>query len=128
MGATKIEATPATNGDTAVLLVEDNDDDVLITSLAMRQSQPGCQLRVVENGEEAVKYLKGEGDFGDRSKFPIPRLVLLDLNTPRMSGFKVLDWIRNQSSLKNILVVVFSGSDSEADLKEAKKIGADSYL
>ena len=126
MAAAKPESNSA--GGEAILLVEDNDDDVLITSLALKQSKQSYPLRVVEDGAEAVMYLSGDDKFADRAKFPVPRLVLLDLNTPRMSGFKFLEWVRSQASLQGMLVVVFSGSNSEADLAKAKRMGADRYL
>jgi len=111
-----------------VLLVEDDGNDVLLTTLALQRIHPTLPLRIVNDGEAAVCYLKGEGVYRDRKKFPVPTLVLLDINMPRKSGFEVVGWIRQQAGLKDLPVVVFSSSSKPADVHEAYRNGANSYL
>jgi DNA-binding response OmpR family regulator len=77
-----------------ILLVEDNDDDVLIMQNAFKKASVPNPLRTVSDGEAAIAYLSGEGPFGNRKQFPLPVIVLLDLNMPKKNGLEVLQWIR----------------------------------
>jgi CheY-like chemotaxis protein len=111
-----------------VLLVEDNPDDALLTRRAFTKAGIPKLLQVVEDGERAVAYLAGNGDFADRDRFPLPLLVLLDLKLPRRSGFEVLEWLRVQPGLRRLPVVVLTSSDQSADVNRAFDLGANSYL
>lgn len=111
-----------------VLLVEDNVDDSLLTKRAFRKAGVPVQLRIVEDGDQAVAYLLGEGDFADRTAHPHPGLVLLDWKLPRRSGREVLEWIRTQSAVPTLPVVVISSSREEEDIAAAYAAGCDSYL
>ena len=115
------------NGE-AVLLVEDNGDDVLLTTLALQKTRPGPLVNIADNGEEGIRYLKGEGIYADRVKYPFPNLVLLDIRTPRKSGFEVLQWIRKQPALSHLPVIVFSGSSESGDVQQSYQNGANSFL
>ena len=77
-----------------ILLVEDNEDDVSLIERAFARAGIDNPLQVVRDGEQAVSYLKAEGEYADRVKYPLPSLVLLDLKMPRRNGFEVLSWIR----------------------------------
>ena len=77
-----------------VLLAEDSEDDVIILRKAMSQASIDFPLFVAKDGEEAIAYLKGAGKYGNRSEFPMPDLLLLDLVMPLINGFEVLEWIR----------------------------------
>jgi len=83
-----------------VLLAEDDADDVLLTQIAFQKARLANPLQVVRDGEEAIDYLKGEGKFADREKFPFPILLLLDLKMPRTHGFQVLEWLRKEPKLR----------------------------
>jgi CheY-like chemotaxis protein len=76
----------------------------------------------------AIDYLSGAGPFADRQKHPLPCLVLLDLKFPKLNGLEVLAWIRQQSSLKKLVVVMFSSSSQPADVDRAYELGANSYI
>src|SRR5256885_16339815 len=92
-----------------VLLAEDSEDDVIILRKAMSQASINFPLLVVKDGEEAVAYLKGAGKFGNRSEFPMPDLLLLDLVMPLITGFEVLEWLREQGfGLSTMPVVVLT--------------------
>jgi CheY-like chemotaxis protein len=110
-----------------ILFVEDNTNDVLLFRFALARSPMQADLRVVRDGHEAVKYLSGYGVYWDRSEFPMPGIVLLDLHMPGIDGLSVLRWIRRQPSLAKLPVVVFTGSDLYGR-EEAIENGADIYL
>ena len=85
-------------------------------------------LFVVQDGEEAIAYLKGEGKFSNRTEYPLPTLLLLDLKMPRKNGFDVLEWLRTQPSLAALRVVVLTTSDQIHDVNRAYQLGANSFL
>jgi CheY-like chemotaxis protein len=111
-----------------ILLVEDNPDDVLLIRRAFKKAGLGHSLQVATHGEEAVDYLCGEGEFGDRDQHPFPALVLLDLQLPRRSGHEVLAWLRAQEELRRLPVVVLTSSREPRDINRAYDLGANSYL
>jgi len=114
--------------DRAILLVEDNDDDVFLMKRALKSAHIANPMQVVEDGQQAIDYLSGIGKFADRSLYPMPALVFLDLKLPLKSGLEVLKWIREQSELENIVVLVLTSSREPSDLKRAYSLGANSYL
>jgi len=85
-------------------------------------------LKIIRDGEEAIAYLSGEGDFADRERFPRPFLLLLDLKMPGADGFEVLRWVRAEPETKRLLVVVLTSSNLQADVDRAYDLGANSYL
>jgi CheY-like chemotaxis protein len=85
-------------------------------------------IKLVKDGTDAVRYLKGEGVYADRHSYPPPSLILLDLKMPQTSGFEVLRWVREQPSLDHVAVVVMTGSQNSEDVQRAYQLGADSYL
>ena len=110
-----------------VLYVEDSADDFLLLKLASRKCGTPFSLQHAADGEEAVAYLSGDGDYADREEHPFPDLVLLDLKMPRLDGFEVLEWIRNYPPTKSLPVVVLAGSSFRADIRRALELGANSY-
>jgi len=112
----------------ALLLVEDNEHDVFLMKRALRQAEIRNPLYVVGDGEQAIDYLAGNGVYNDREMYPFPALVLLDLKLPFRSGHEVLAWIRNEAELNELVVVVLTSSDEPADVNQAYKLGANSYL
>jgi CheY-like chemotaxis protein len=114
--------------DATILLVEDNDEDILLMKRAFRNARIANPLNVVKDGEQAIQYLSGERAYADRTLYPIPFLVLLDLRLPKLSGFEVLEWIREQPELEDVTIVVLTGSDHVPDVTKAHEMGANSYL
>ena len=112
----------------SILLVEDDPDDVLLTQRAFRKLGVPTSMQVVGDGEQALAYLMGGGDYADRERFPLPDLMLLDLKLPRRSGFEVLEWLRAQPGLRRLPVVVLTGSRESVDVNRALDLGANSYL
>ena len=112
----------------AILLVEDNDDDVFLMKHALAAAGIVNPMFVVETGQQAVDYLSGAGEYQERSRFPMPVIVFLDLKLPLMSGHEVLAWIRSQRQLESLLVVVLTSSDEPSDIRRSYSLGANSYL
>jgi CheY-like chemotaxis protein len=111
-----------------ILLVEDNADDVLLLRQAFKKAGETPALHRVSDGLEAKAYLNGEGDYGDRATHPIPDFVLLDLNMPRMNGFELLEWLRQDSPFKSMIVYVVTASARESDIKRAYELHANNYI
>ena len=117
----KFEAQP----EYPILLVEDNPDDIMITQRAFAKGRILNKLYVVQNGEEAIEFLRKRGKFKDA---PTPTLVLLDLNMPKVNGFEVLEQIKGDKELKSIPIVVLTSSERDKDIEEAYKRGCNSYI
>jgi len=108
--------------------VEDDPNDVLLIERAFQKAGFAQSLKMVRDGDEAIDYLRGTGQFADRALFPLPYLVLLDLKMPGTDGFEVLRWARSEDSLKRLLIVVLTSSNLQADVDRAYELGANSYL
>jgi CheY-like chemotaxis protein len=112
----------------ALLLVEDNEDDVFLMKRALKGAHVVNPLHVVEDGQEAVDYLAGTGKFADRESYPLPAVVFLDLKLPYISGHDVLAWIRRQKDLDSLVVIVLTSSNEPSDLSRCYALGANSYV
>jgi CheY-like chemotaxis protein len=111
-----------------VLVADDNEDDVLALRHALRRAGIDVPLQIVEDGEEAIAYLRGVGKFSNRAEFPLPDLFLLDLRMPKIDGFEVLEWLRQQPSLAPLRTIVLTTSDAFFDVDRAFALGANSFL
>src|SRR5882762_2764753 len=111
-----------------ILLAEDREDDIALVRKAFAKAYIQNPLQVVRDGEEAIAYLQGEGRYYNRAEYPLPDLLLLDLKMPRMDGFQVLTWIRQQPSFSTLRVVVLTSSEDFGDVNLAYKQGANSFL
>lgn len=111
-----------------ILVAEDNDDHVLLIKRAFQHACFLNPLRFVPDGAEAVAYLNGDGKYADRSEYPMPGLLLLDLKMPNKDGFEVMEWIRAQPALRALRVVVLTTSDRVFDVQRAYQLGASSFL
>ena len=111
-----------------ILLAEDCDDDAFLMRRAFSKAHLLNPLTRVKDGEEAIAYLRGDGEYADRERYPIPFLLLLDLKMPRTSGFEVLSWVRDQPELKRMLIVILTSSTHAQDIETAYELGANSYL
>lgn len=109
-----------------LLLVEDNEDDVFLMRRALRASTGNVSLHVVSDGQEALDYLQGAGQYADRDLYPPPDLVFLDLKLPYVHGFEVLEWV--QSNAPHLAVIVLTSSPEERDRGKAERLGARSYM
>lgn len=111
-----------------ILLVEDESSDVFLMRRALLKAGVSNSMHVVRDGEEALLYIRGSEKFADRNSYPMPTVMLLDLNMPKKSGFEVLEWIRSQDDLRHLPVVILSTSSQEQDIRKAYALGANSYL
>jgi CheY-like chemotaxis protein len=111
-----------------ILLAEDREDDIVLIRKAFREAGLANPFYVVRDGEEAIDYLKGEGKFSNREEYPLPDLLLLDLKMPRVDGFEVLRWIRQEAGMDTLRIIVLTSSESMADVNSAYQLGANSFL
>jgi two-component system response regulator len=108
-----------------VLLIEDNIRDVLLTRKAFQVSRIPCNITVANNADEAFAILAHEGNY---ASFPIPDLILLDLNLPKMNGKDLLMKIKAHPGIKNIPVIVLTSSHAETDIIKSYELEAHTYI
>jgi CheY-like chemotaxis protein len=111
-----------------LLYVEDEENDVLLLQLGLQRAGLRYRLQTVQDGQQALAYLSGTGLYTDRQQYPLPNLVLLDLNLPCLSGMKVLEWIREQPQFATLPVVMYTSSDHPTDIANARQLGVTDYV
>jgi CheY-like chemotaxis protein len=116
------------NLELAILVGEDNKDDVFLLKHALKKAQFENPVRFVSDGEEVMAYLQGEGKFADRALHPFPDLLLLDIKMPRLDGLETLALIRNDPRYKRLVVIILTTSNREQDINRAFDLQANSYL
>ncbi len=109
-----------------VLVVDDSEDDRHFMRLLLRNNPRLKIIGEARDGEEAISYLSGIDAFADRTKFPFPDVVLLDLKMPKRTGFEVLEWVQTQP-FKDLVVIVVSGSVLPQDAARSLELGAAAY-
>lgn len=119
---------PTARGSGTVLYVEDEESDAAFMQHAFAEQGLEPALRVVGDGRAAIQYLSGTGTFANRKEYPLPAVVLLDLNLPLVPGFDVLKWMRNHPDFAKTPVVIFSSSNREDDRARARELGANEFL
>ena len=108
-----------------ILMVDDNPADIDLTSEALAQSKEHFHVNAVNDGAEAISFLRREGKY---TKAPVPDLVVLDLNLPHMDECEVLANIKADPALAKIPVVIFTTSQANSDITRSYKLGANCYL
>jgi CheY-like chemotaxis protein len=111
-----------------VLVVDDNADDVELLLVAGRKAPEAVSFHIVRDGEQALAYLSGEGQYADRNAHPFPDLVLLDLGLPGLSGFDVLAWIRRHAEFGSLKVFVWTDAGDRRTLERATQAGATRFV
>jgi CheY-like chemotaxis protein len=110
-----------------ILVAEDNPNDALFLKRAFLRAGINSPMQFVSDGEEAINYLGGSAPFKDRESFPLPNVLILDLKMPRLNGFDVLKWVRQQPGLRRLPVIVFTSSSDPGDVDLAHELGANAY-
>jgi CheY-like chemotaxis protein len=111
-----------------ILVAEDDPTDAYFFQRAFNRADIPVMLHFVRDGQEVINYLQGEGQFADRTAHPLPQLLLLDLKMPRLDGFEVLKWVRQQPRFGGLQIVIFSSSEEADDINRAYGLGANWYL
>ncbi len=118
--------TASTNAD--ILLVEDNPDDVELTLRALKKNNVTNRVVVVQDGAEALEYVFATGRYADRSISNLPKVILLDLKLPLVSGIEVLRQCKADDRTRRIPIVVLTSSREEPDIQACYNLGVNSYI
>ena len=108
-----------------ILLVEDNEGDILMTSESIQEYDPACRIEVARNGQDAIEKLQS---YIDDPLLKKPDIILLDINLPRKNGHEVVAFIKNQPWLATIPVIILTTSSAPLDIQRAYQAHANSYL
>jgi CheY-like chemotaxis protein len=111
-----------------ILLVDDSADDVFLFKRTLAKAHLKNPVQAVANVDEAICYLEGKAAYADRSLFPVPSIVLIDLQMPEKNGFQLLTWLRDRVQFRNLHVIVVSGINRMQDVNRAYQLGASSFL
>ncbi|MBE9035811.1 response regulator [aff. Roholtiella sp. LEGE 12411] len=111
-----------------ILMADDDEDDSMLVSEALAESQLPIEAYIVRNGEELMDFLYNRGRYVDKSSAPRPDLILLDLNMPKKDGIEALRDIKNDPKLRRIPVVVLTTSGAQEDIDNAYDLGANSFI
>jgi CheY-like chemotaxis protein len=123
-----LEGRATTASGDSVLIVDDSESDIFFLLRAFAASRVRNPVHVARSGGEAIEFLEAKGRFENRERFPLPRIVFLDLRMPPPNGFDVLRWKQKRSSLPKILWVAMTNFDSPRAINEAYAAGASTFL
>ena len=111
-----------------ILMAEDDPDDRLLLEQAFKDVHLPVELHFVEDGEDLMSYLHRRGRYSDPARFPLPTIILLDLNMPRKDGRQALMEIKADPALQKIPVIIWTTSDLDEDIERCREAGADTYI
>ena len=111
-----------------ILFAEDSEDDAMLTMRALKKSGFTNKLHHVKDGAEALDFMYCRGVYAFRNFQEHPRLILLDLKMPKVSGMEVLEKIKSDPNIKPIPVVILTSSQEDPDIKKCYNLGANSYI
>jgi CheY-like chemotaxis protein len=111
-----------------ILLVDDDENDVLLTRMAFEKIGLPNRIHWARDGVEAVAYLNGEGIYTDRHLYPFPEVLIVDLKMPRMTGLELLAWLRDHPEYRVIPTIILTSSRLDADIEKAYNLGANTYM
>ncbi len=111
-----------------ILLIEDNENDAEITIRALRKSNIANKIKHLSDGEQALNFLFGKGDYEGRDVEIKPKLIMLDLKMPKVDGLEVLEKIKSDPVTKKIPVVVLTSSREHPDIEKCYELGVNSYI
>src|SRR5437764_473442 len=116
------------NDEVEILIVEDNQEDAELTIRALKKHHLANKILHLEDGAQALDFIYGQGNYSKRDINQIPKVILLDLKMPKLSGLEVLEKIKSDVRTKAIPVVILTSSAEDPDIKEAYQLGANSYI
>lgn len=114
--------------DPIILLVEDSESDIVLLRKAFDKAGMKYPLHVVRDGVDAMSYLLGRGEFADRIAYPMPSILIIDVNMPRLNGLELMTWLRTQPEFGHLMVIVLTGDARIEAVNHAYHLGANSYL
>jgi CheY-like chemotaxis protein len=110
-----------------VLIAEDSENDLFLLLRALSSSDKLTVVHSVTSGDEAVRYLAGQGIYADRTAFPLPHLLITDLKMPGFDGLDLLEWLKDHP-FPNLVVMMLTASTRESDIEATEKLRADAYF
>jgi CheY-like chemotaxis protein len=111
-----------------ILLVENDKDFIYLLEQAFRKADIRNPLKIARYGNEAILYLRGVGIYADRSSYPLPRFIILDLTNPDGSTMALLGWIREHPEFGQVPILVLAGPEQDGQLQQAFDRGANAFL
>jgi CheY-like chemotaxis protein len=111
-----------------VLVVDDSPIDLAFFGRAASKTGLNLRLQTLTAGQQAIDYLNAKGDYSDRSKYPWPDLIVLDLKMPEVNGFDFLAWRKASPLFSSIPVIVFTGSNEPDDIKRIFELGGNKHI
>jgi CheY-like chemotaxis protein len=111
-----------------VLLVDDSESDIFFFKRAVADIQLNCDLQVCKDGQQAIEYLSRQGPYAERAVYPLPTLIVINLQMPRMGGLELLKWLKSQPRLKALPAIILSALDSRAIITQAYELGANAFM
>src|SRR5687767_10815837 len=111
-----------------ILIVEDSDADAIWLKRQLSAAKLCNPCHTVTNAEQAIAYLKGTGEYSDREKYPLPKVIFLDMRLPGMNGFEFLQIVKGLPALEGVLIVTLTGLDDLRSIRRAYEMGAGSFL
>ena len=116
------------NKEVEILLIEDNPSDAEMTIRALRKNNIANNLVHLKDGEEALEFIFGTGQYSGRNTNNLPKVILLDLKMPKVDGIDVLKKIKSDENTKQIPVVILTSSNEDPDISVCYKLGSNSYI
>jgi CheY-like chemotaxis protein len=111
-----------------ILLVDDSEDDHALMRFAFKRAGIRNPVRELYSGEEAIAYLRGEGEYANRERYPLPCLIITDLKMRGVDGFELLEWLTQRQEFIRVPKLVLTASAHEGDEKRARQLGACAYF
>ena len=111
-----------------ILLAEDNEDDIFILARALKSAGLSAPVHICRDGREVLDYIEGQAEFADRDRFPFPRMLILDIKMPKVTGLEVLRFVRNHPACAVIPSIILTSSSHPNDVKAAFELGANAYF
>lgn len=111
-----------------ILIAEDDENDAHLLKYTLKKIGITNPIHIVPDGEEAISYLSGTGDYSNREAYPFPAVIITDIKMPRKNGFDVLRWLKSHPDCAIIPAVVWSSSAVESDVTKAYELGTNCYL